>query len=127
MYGKYIPKSYPEKSHRNPMGYVYGIPEYLFCSEIEVFHPRDLASGGADSIAWVTYYEKIACEALRQRASSNSSRMVMLEGAKDADFICDLHEFVAESLDVFVKVCFPCGDAGAVKKISDVWWGLFTV
>lgn len=121
MYGKYIPKSYPEKSHRNPMGYVYGIPEYLFCSAIEVFHPRDLASGGADSIAWVTYYEKIACEALRQRASSNSSRMVMLEGAKDADFICDLHEFVAESLDVFVKVCFPCGDAGAVKKISDVW------
>lgn len=77
MYGKYIPKSYPEKSHRNPMGYVYGIPEYLFCSEIEVFHPRDLASGGADSIAWVTYYEKIACEALRQRASSNSSRMVI--------------------------------------------------
>ena len=49
------------------MGYVYGIPEYLFCSEIEVFHPRDLASaGGADSIAWVTYYEKIACEALRK-------------------------------------------------------------
>ena len=51
------------------MGY---IMEYLFCSEIEVclfevFHPRDLAkhlqSGGADSIAWVTYYEKIACEA----------------------------------------------------------------